>query len=194
MRVYVVDDDAAVLRSCAILLQAHGYETTPCDSAETFLEVYDADTPSCLVLDLRMPGMSGLELQERLNAEESPSPIIMLSGHGDVPAAVQAIKKGAIDFIEKPADEADLLNALNEAELILKNTPRRTVPKAEVEQRLARLTTREREVLDQLVVGRINKEIAENLGISQRTVEIHRARVREKMQARGISDLIMMLR
>ena len=194
MRVYIVDDDQAVMRSCSILLSAHGYETVPCDSAEAFLQVYDERHAACLVLDLRMPGMSGLQLQERLNEEGRNLPIIMLTGHGDVPAAVQAIKNGAIDFIEKPADETDLLNALKEASMVLENTPRRSVPKAEVEARLKLLTAREREVLDQLILGKINKEIAEMMRISQRTVEIHRARVREKMQARGISDLIMMLR
>lgn len=194
MRVYIVDDDAAVLRSCSILLQAHGYDTAPCSSADVFLKTYDKSKPACLVLDLRMPGMSGLELQEQLSADGISLPIIMLTGHGDVPAAVQAIKNGAIDFIEKPANEQDLLAALDEAAAALRDTRSRTVPAAEVEARLARLTTREREVLDHLVLGRINKEIAETLGISQRTVEIHRARVREKMQARGISDLIMMLR
>lgn len=194
MQVYVVDDDAAVLRSCSILLQAHGFETTPCDSAEAFLKVVDYASPACLVLDIRMPGMSGLDLQAHLAEQRIAIPIIMLTGHGDVPAAVKAIKNGAIDFIEKPADETTLLAALQEAEAVHRNAPRRTVPRPEVDERLKRLTTREREVLDHLVLGKINKEIAETLGISQRTVEIHRARVREKMHARGISDLIMMLR
>lgn len=194
MQVYVVDDNEAVLRSCVILLRAHGYDTVACPSAEAFLDVHDRTTPGCLVLDIRMPGMSGLELQAHLNDRGIAVPIIMLTGHGDVPAAVQAIKNGAIDFIEKPADETALLSALEEARAVLNNTPRRLAPKAEVEARLKLLTGREREVLDHLVLGRINKEIAETLGISQRTVEIHRARVREKMQARGISDLILMLR
>ncbi len=194
MRVYVVDDDASVLRSCVILLQAHGYATVSCSSAERFLEAFDADVPSALLLDIRMPGMSGLELQAHLNAKGISVPIILLTGHGDVRAAVQALKAGAIDFIEKPADEESLLAALREAEAVTRNVPRRTVPKADVEARLSLLTTREREVLDQLVLGKINKEIAETLGISQRTVEIHRSRVRKKMKARGISDLIMMLR
>lgn len=194
MLVYVVDDDAAVLRSCAILLQAHGFETFACDSAEAFLHSYDKSKASCLVLDIRMPGMSGLDLQAHLKDQGVALPIIMLTGHGDVPAAVKAIKNGAIDFIEKPADEAALLAALEEARAVLSNAPRRSVPKAEVDARLKLLTTREREVLGHLVLGKINKEIAETLGISQRTVEIHRARVREKMQARGISDLILMLR
>lgn len=194
MQVYVVDDDAAVLRSCTILLQAHGYETTPCQSAKAFLEIYDLAKPSCLVLDIRMPEVSGLELQATLKSQGVRIPIIILTGHGDVPAAVKAIKNGAIDFIEKPANEATLLAALEEARNVLRNAPRQPVPKAEVAARLSLLTAREREVLDHLVLGKINKEIAETLGISQRTVEIHRARVREKMQARGISDLIQMLR
>ena len=194
MQVYVVDDDAAVLRSCTILLQAHGFTTVPCESAEAFLRIFDRSQPACLVLDIRMPGTSGLELQTHLKDQGIAVPIIMLTGHGDVPAAVKAIKNGAIDFIEKPADEGALLAALEEAHGILRNIPRQTVPKADVDARLKLLTQREREVLDHLVLGKINKEIAETLGISQRTVEIHRARVREKMQARGISDLILMLR
>lgn len=194
MRVHIVDDDPGVLRSCAILLQAHGYDTIPHDSAEAFLEKYDPEQTSCLLLDIRMPGMSGLELQAHLNEQSVAPPIVILTGHGDVPAAVKAIKNGAIDFIEKPANEDALLTALAEAAAVNRNAPRRVVPKAVVEKRLKLLTSREREVLDHLVLGRINKEIAETLGISQRTVEIHRARVREKLQARGISDLIMMLR
>lgn len=194
MRVYVVDDDAGVRRSCAILLQAHGFRSVTCPSAEAFLETYDGTRNACLLLDLRMPGMNGLELQEHLKHENIQLPVIILTAHGEVPEAVRAIKAGAVDFIEKPADGRVLLTALEEARSILRNRPRSTIPKAEVTRRLSLLTSREREVLDHLVLGRINKVIAENLGISQRTVEIHRARVREKMQAHGISDLIMMLR
>ena len=194
MRVYVVDDDDAVRRSCAILLQAHGFDTVACASSEEFLDVMDTSRPCCLVLDIRMPGMNGIELQAHLKAQSIQIPVIMLTGHGDVPQAVKAIKNGAIDFIEKPAEEQALLTALGDAAAVLRNAPRSMVPKREVEDRLKLLTSREREVLDHLVLGKINKEIAETLGISQRTVEIHRARVRDKMQARGISDLIMMLR
>lgn len=191
--IYVVDDDAAVLRSLSLLLRSHGYEVEACASAAEFLQRFVPDRRALLLLDLRMPGMDGAELQRRLVDEGQRLPVIMLTGHGDVPAAVRAMKQGAIDFIEKPADEAHLLSAIDEARAVLTNRPRRSVPREVVAERLARLTAREREVLDHLVLGRLNKEIAEALGISQRTVEIHRARIREKMEARGISDLIMML-
>ncbi|MEM7422752.1 MAG: response regulator [Pseudomonadota bacterium] len=194
MKVFVVDDDPGVLRSCTILLAAHGYEAVACASAEAFMETFDPDIHACVLLDIHMPGMTGLDLQALLNQRGIKVPIIILTGRGDVPAAVRAVKAGAIDFIEKPADAGQLVAAIEEARNVSRNAPRRSVPEAEVERRLSRLTAREREVLDHLVLGRINKEIAETLGISQRTVEIHRARVREKMQAQGISDLIQMLR
>ena len=191
--IYVVEDDPPVLRSVSMLLRSHGFSVEPCDSAARFLERFDPERRACLLLDLRMPGMSGVELHQRLVAEGSRLPVIILTGHGDVPAAVRAMKMGAIDFIEKPAKENHLLAAIEEARAVLTNRPRRTVPREVVAERLARLTAREREVLDHLVLGRLNKEIAVALGISQRTVEIHRSRIREKMEARGISDLIMML-
>jgi two-component system, LuxR family, response regulator FixJ len=191
--IYVVEDDPPVLRSLSMLLRSHGFSVEPCDSAETFLHRFDPQRRACLLLDLRMPGMGGVELHQRLVAGGSRLPVIVLTGHGDVPAAVQAMKMGAIDFIEKPAREEHLLQAIDEARAVLTNRPRRTVPREVVAERLARLTAREREVLDHLVLGRLNKEIAVALGISQRTVEIHRSRIREKMEARGISDLIMML-
>lgn len=192
--VYVVDDDAGALRSLSALLDAHGYAVQAFASAEAFLARFEPGRRACLLLDLRMPGTGGAELQRRLSDEGHRLPVILLSAHGDIPAAVRAMKAGASDFIEKPALEDRLLSAIEEARAsALASRPRRTVPREIVAQRLARLTRREREVLDQLVLGRLNKEIAEVLGISQRTVEIHRARVREKMEARGISDLIMML-
>lgn len=191
--IYLVEDDPPVLRSLSMLLRSHGFSVEPCDSAEAFLGRFDPERRACLLLDLRMPGMGGVELHHRLVAEGSRLPVIILTGHGDVPAAVRAMKMGAIDFIEKPAKEAHLLQAIEEARAVLTNRPRRTVPREVVAERLARLTAREREVLDHLVLGRLNKEIAVALGISQRTAEIHRSRIREKMEARGISDLIMML-
>lgn len=192
--VYVVDDDPGLVRSLAALLEAHGYAVEACTSAEAFLRRFDPGRRACLLLDLRMPGTDGAELHRRLAEQGCRLPVIILTAHGDIPAAVRAMKAGAIDFIEKPAREEHLLASIEEARWIaLTNRPRRTIPREIVAERLARLTPREREVLDQLVLGRLNKEIADALGISQRTVEIHRARVREKMEARGISDLIMML-
>ena len=191
--VYIVDDAPAVARSLCALLGSHGYATEPFGSAEEFLDGFDPDRKACLLLDLRMPGMSGIELQARLNESGIRIPIIIVTGHGDVPAAVRAMKAGAIDFIEKPSPEDRLLTAIDEAAGILANRPRRTVPPEVVAERLAKLTTREREVLDHLVLGKINKEIAKDLRISQRTVEIHRSRIRAKMEARGLSDLIRML-
>ena len=193
LTVYVVDDDTAVLKSLCALLLAHGYQAIACQSAEEFLSVHDADAKACMLLDLRMPGMSGLELQAHLNDLGAKIPIIVVTGHGDVPVAVRAMKAGAIDFIEKPTPEDQLLTSLAMANEILDGRITRAVPAELVSVRLGKLTEREREVLDLLVVGKINKEIAEQLGVSQRTVEIHRARVREKMGARGIADLIRML-
>jgi FixJ family two-component response regulator len=191
--IYVVDDDAAVLRSMSLLLQSHGYAVEPCASAAAFLERFEPERRACLVLDLRMPGMDGAELQRRLIEDGHRLPVIILTGHGDVPAAVRAMKQGAIDFIEKPADEAHLLGAIDEARAVLTNRPRRSVPREVVAERLARLTAREREVLDHLVLGRLNKEIAQALGISQRTVEIHRAHVMEKMEASSVAQLVRMV-
>lgn len=191
--VYIVDDAPAVARSLCALLGSHGYATEPFGSAEEFLDGFDPDRKACLLLDLRMPGMSGIELQARLNESGIRIPIIIVTGHGDVPAAVRAMKAGAIDFIEKPSPEDRLLTAIDEAAGVLANRPRSIVPPEVVAERLAKLTTREREVLDHLVLGKINKEIAKDLSISQRTVEIHRSRIRAKMEARGLSDLIRML-
>lgn len=192
--VYLVDDDPGVLRSTTLLLEAHGLAVEPCASAQAFLARFQPGRRGCLLLDLRMPGTDGPELQRRLAEQGHRLPVIMLTAHGDVPAAVRAMRAGAIDFIEKPAPEARLLAAVEEARATtIAGRPRRVVPREVVAERLATLTPREREVLDHLVLGRLNKEIADELGISQRTVEIHRARIREKMEARGISDLIMML-
>lgn len=189
-RIYVVEDNSSVRRSLCALISAHGYNPYPFASAEDFLEGFDPDKPACLLLDIKMPGISGLQLQELLNSQGVAIPVVVLTGHGDVPAAVQAMKNGAIDFVEKPPDAQVLLAAIKSAAERLGNKPLARIPQAEVKRRLARLTSREREVLDHLVQGKINKQIAEDLGISQRTVEVHRARIREKMEARGLADLI----
>ncbi len=192
--IYVVEDDASVLRSVCALLNSHGYETIACASAEEFLEVYDSELEACMLLDLRMPGMSGIDLQAHLNAINASIPIIIVTAHGDVPIAVRAMKAGAVDFIEKPAQVDQLLEAVQLAGAVLTNRSVPRVPDEVVADRMSRLTEREREVLQHLVLGKLNKEIANELGISQRTIEIHRSRIREKMHARGISDLIRMVR
>lgn len=192
-RVYVVEDDDPVLRSYCALLEAHGHTTVPCSSAEEFLDLFDPQEEGCLVLDLRLPGMGGMQLQAHLSELGVTIPIVIITAHGDIPLAVQAMRAGAIDFIEKPAQADRLLEAVDTATGVLQNQPRPGVPQKIIEARLSRLTEREQEVLDYLLQGKMNKEIAADLDISQRTVEVHRSRIREKMQARGIADLIRML-
>ncbi|WP_370275785.1 response regulator transcription factor [Roseovarius indicus] len=191
--VYVVEDDDAVLKSLGALMEAHGYGATLCRTAEDFLKSFDPARRACLVLDLRLPGMSGMQLQARLAEMGVDIPIVVVTAHGDVPIAVQAMRAGALDFIEKPTEAERLLEAVAAARATLENRAPPEVPRQVIADRLARLTEREQEVLHHLLHGKLNKEIAAELGISQRTIEVHRARIREKMQARGIADLIRML-
>lgn len=193
-RVYVVDDDSAVRTSLCALLTAHKLDAFSYGSAEQFLQQFEPEIALCAFVDLRMPGMDGIELQRFLSAKGVTLPVIILTAHGDVPLAVEAMKQGAIDFIEKPASEAQLLAAIEAAGNYLANRPQAMIAGGLVSDRLARLTGREREVLDHLILGMTNKHIAEQLGISQRTVEIHRSRIREKMEARGLADLIRMMK
>jgi len=191
--VSIVDDDTSVLNSMRALLTAHGYTSSAFQSAAQFLERARSPKPECLILDLRMPKMSGLELLRHLENTRDMLPTIVLTGHGDIPAAVQSMKLGAIDFIEKPASEAQILAALDIAREILVFGRREIEPRAAIAARLARLTMRERDVMKHLVLGKTNREIANELRISQRTVELHRARIRDKMLAPRLSDLIRML-
>lgn len=191
--VYLVEDDASVLKSLSALLNAHGYQTIACNSAEVFLEAFDPQLKSCLVLDLQLPGLGGLQLQAHLKDIQVDLPIIIVTAHGDVAVAVQAMRGGAFDFIEKPAEAGQLLEAIRGASDVLFNRRPPAVPKKVILDRLAKLTEREREVLTHLLKGKLNKEIASELDLSQRTVEVHRARIREKMHARGVADLIRMM-
>jgi len=188
--VYVVDDDAAVLDAIRMLLRSVGLRAATYTSATDFLAAFDGDQPGCLVLDIRMPVMSGIELQERLHEMGAMIPIVFVTAHGDIPMAVQAVKAGALDFIPKPFRDQDLLDRVQQAiELDLQHRNELS-DRAELLRRHATLTAREREVFRLVAAGKANKVIAADLGISQRTVEIHRGRVMEKMQARSLPQLV----
>lgn len=191
--VFVVDDDADVLEAIAFLLHGVGLEVETYASAKEFLEVYDPLRPGCLVLDVRMPGMSGLELQERLEALGSTLPIIFLSAHGDVPIAVHAIKAGAVDFLEKPFRDQELIDKIQQAIEANARLREGLAERNRIAARIDSLTPREREVMELVVQGKTNKAIGSELGLSQRTVEIHRARVMRKMQADSLPELVQML-
>jgi two-component system response regulator FixJ len=191
--IFIVDDDAAVRDALKLLLRSVGQAVETFASAQEFLDAYSEDRPGCLVLDIRMPGMSGLELQQKLNEKHSILPIIFITGHGDVPMAVEAMQAGAVDFIQKPFRDQDLIDRINQA--LEKDSANRAAlgERNDIRRRLETLTPREREVLDLVVNGKANKVIAGDLKLSQRTVEIHRARVMEKMQASSLAHLVRMV-
>jgi FixJ family two-component response regulator len=191
--VFIVDDDEAVRGSLKLLLKTIGVPAQAYASAQEFLDTFDAQRPGCLVLDIRMPGMSGLELQEALNARGALLPIIFITGHGDVPMAVEAMQRGALDFLQKPFRDQDLLDRIHKA--LEKDRAGRELlgNRATIRARIAELTPREREVLALVTEGKANKVIAGDLGVSQRTVEIHRAHVMEKMGANSLAHLVRMV-
>ncbi|MEW5728568.1 MAG: response regulator FixJ [Pseudomonadota bacterium] len=190
--VHVVDDEAAIRESLVMLLESSGHAARAHSDAAGFLAALDPDQPGCVVADVRMPGMSGLELQAHLKASRIDLPVIIITGHGDVAMAVQALKDGASDFIEKPFDEDVLLRAVGHALDKGHRAFRERQALADIEARAAELTPREREVMDLVVQGLPNKAVAAELNISVRTVEIHRARVMEKMAAKSLSELVRM--
>lgn len=188
--VFVIDDDEPLRDSIQWLLEAHGYRVVLYDSAERFLADGAATQPGCLLLDVRMPGMSGQQLFDALIERGSRMPVVFITGHGDVPMAVAAVKKGAVDFIEKPFGEQELLRLV--AHCLERDAEQReaVAASASIAARLTALTPREREVLDLIVAGKLNKIIADQLAISPKTVEVHRARVMEKMGVRSVAELV----
>ena len=190
--IYVVDDDDAVRESLQALLESRGFAAAAYDSAEAFLAAYRPGGAACALVDLRMEGMDVIALLERLRADGIRLPVVLITGHGDVPVAVRAMKAGAADFIEKPYSNETLLASIARVLDAETATTGMSPEAAEAASRIAQLTPREREVLDQLVLGHPNKIIAHHLDISPRTVEIHRANLMKKMQADSLSHLVRM--
>lgn len=188
--VYIVDDDEAVRDSLRWLLEANTYRVRAFATAESFLSEYSEDQPGVLIVDVRMPGMSGLELQEQLIMRKSTMPIVFITGHGDVPMAVSTLKKGAVDFLEKPFNESVLREIVSR----MFEQANERLQKAQAQKvhhaMLNRLTSREQQVLERIVAGRLNKQIADDLGISIKTVEAHRANIMEKLQVTTVADLM----
>jgi len=191
--VFIVDDDDAVRNSIRLLMKSLGLATRPLSTAQEFLATYDPQQPGCLILDVRMPGMSGLELQQQLNLRGAIIPVIFITGHGDVPMAVEAMQQGAFDFLQKPFRDQDLIERVQRA--LAKDQSNRVElsEQAKVRERFDSLTPREREVLALVTSGKANKVMAADLNVSQRTVEIHRARVMEKMHASSLAQLVRMM-
>lgn len=192
-QVFIVDDDDEVRDAISLLMESVGLPVRAYESAQAFLDDFDPQRPGCLILDVRMRGMSGLELQTRLASEPLYPPIVIITGHGDVPMAVRAVQAGAVDFLEKPFNDQALLDAVHRALGVDARRRGHAMRLAEVNQRLDRLTPREREILDQIVAGKRNKVIAADLHISQSTVEAHRAKVMDKLGARSLSELMRLM-
>ncbi len=190
---FVVDDDASVRDSLSLLLATAGHRVECFETASAFLERYRGDEPGCAIVDLRLPGIDGLELQDRLQARGALIPVLFLTGHGDVPAAVRALKHGALDFLQKPFDADRLLALVDDA---LERDGERRAGRARRDHaaaRLAALTPREREVMQLVAEGRANKAVAAELAISERTVELHRSRIMRKTGARSVPDLVRLI-
>ena len=192
-QVFIVDDDEAVRGSLRLLIRSVGLQAQAFGSAQEFLASYDARHPGCLILDVRMPGMSGLELQQELNRRGATIPVVFITGHGDVPMAVEAMQQGAFDFLQKPFRDQELLDRVQRALARDAESRASMAARAEILARLASLTPRETEVLRLVTNGKANKVVGAELGVSQRTVEIHRAHVMEKMKAGSLAELVRMV-
>lgn len=190
--VFIVDDDPAMRDSLGFLIGSVGRKVETYASAEDFLAAYDHERPGCIVLDVRMPGLSGLELMEKLREDRFAPPVVLITGHGDIPMAVRALKAGAFDFIEKPFSDQVLLERIQQA--LHQDSEDRAAEqdRVDIERRASRLTSRETEVFELVVAGKPNKVVANELGLSQKTVEVHRAHVMEKMRAESFADLVKM--
>jgi FixJ family two-component response regulator len=188
--VFIVDDDAGVLKALSRLLRAKGYDTRPFMSPQEFLDHHDTTVPGCAVLDVSMPDLDGLQLQQALTAGGTQRPVIFITGKGDIPTSVRAMKAGAIDFLTKPLSERDLLDAIDRAK---QQDARNRQIQAEltlIQAKIATLTPREREVLAHVVAGRLNKQIAGDLGTVEKTIKVHRSRMMEKLGVRTVADLV----
>ena len=187
--VFLIDDDASVRDALTLLLSLKGLSTRPFASAESFIEAYEPERPGCVLTDLRMPGMTGLELQAALASRHIEVPLVVLTAHGDVATARAALKNGAFDFLEKPVDDALLVEVLNKALRADQERRAASSSRSAADARLERLTAREREILGLLAAGHQNREVAAQLGISPRTVEVHKARIMEKLDCHSLADL-----
>lgn len=190
LTIYVVEDDEAALKSILALLKAHGYTTAGFNSAEDFLREYQADWRGCAILDIRLPGKSGIELLADLKQKDTSLPVILVTAYGDVPVAVHAMKAGALDFIEKPYTNETLVNAIQTGLKVAENSALLNDKRTDAREKLAQLTDRERDVVELLAQGMTNKEIAIQLDRSARTIEVHRNRIREKTGANSLSEII----
>ncbi len=188
--VFLVDDDSAVRKALELLMETAKFSAESFATAKDFLAVFDADRPGCLVLDLRMPGMSGIKLQQELAARGSIIPVIFLTGHGDISMSAQAFRSGAVDFMEKPFDEGLLLERIQEAIQLDQSNRKALARRADAAARLKSLTPREREVMWLVAAGKASKVIARELGLSHRTVETHRSRIMEKTGSGSLAELI----
>jgi FixJ family two-component response regulator len=190
--VFIIDDDPLVRESVADLLNSAGYTTQTYGSATEFFQGQRRDVPACLVLDVELPGLSGLDLQAELAKSGSEIPIVFLTGHGDIPMSVRAMKAGAVEFLTKPFGKQELLDAIKEGLLRDRDDRKRRLENVELEKRLETLTPRERQVLALVVAGRLNKQIAGELGTTDLTIKVHRGRVMRKMGADSLADLVRM--